>query len=486
MLGENMRIFLKLNYDNPVVQTWTVDGALTEFDNLETFLNTKIRECSVYVTTKNWTAIKRYMIEHHKKELSINYVDNRTKEKEYSFTVFKDERARKKTFHDIKYKTGTDRYETLDDFLLAIKNAPSTAKSGFTSILAKELETDEQMLKWTLEDKMIPSLAPMIFAKPGREFSNVKCFDITSFYPYLMTQELPHYVKYVRANKMDLSDRRYCYYGAIFVTNLKPKNCLINLGIHTNKHGKPDLDDKVSEDVVTRGSKIIKAKRLKLCGFIHFLLDAIEDYSYDTLTFGKGFFKFELKQNDKVRNWVLQKFETKQVKKRNGENYEAEKIKLNRGDGFFIMRNSNRERPVHFGWYVVAKAHNIMSKLCHMIGSRDLVHCHTDSLKFIGNHEDVIKFWNDSIEFQELGKFVQEQTFDRCLYYKICLAKYEIDGVLDFKHGGIEYDNIEPLLKLTYDEVNENTTYFLTKAVRYDLEKGLIEYGNRKRLIDKF
>jgi hypothetical protein len=40
-----------------------------------------------------------------------------------------------------------------------------------------------------------------------------------------------------------------------------------------------------------------------------------------------------------------------------------------------------------------------------------MVHAHTDSLKFVGNHAAAIEEYNKTVEFEELGKFVLEEVF---------------------------------------------------------------------------
>jgi hypothetical protein len=84
----------------------------------------------------------------------------------------------------LKYKIGTDELDVKKSLKL-LEGAPAHYLSGYTAILRKEIITEEDQLDLTIKNE--PSLSPMIYAKTGKEFINVKCFDITSFYPYLMT-----------------------------------------------------------------------------------------------------------------------------------------------------------------------------------------------------------------------------------------------------------------------------------------------------------
>jgi hypothetical protein len=103
-----------------------------------------------------------------------------------------------------------------------------------------------------------------------------------------------------------------------------------------------------------------------------------------------------------------------------------------------------------------------------------VVHSHTDSIKFVGDHEDVIERYNEKIEFEELGRFAPEGIMEKVIYYGTNKAKYIMDGELRFKHGGIEKRDIEPLMKMSYDEVNKNTKYQLTIFYEYVSDKGFI------------
>ena len=102
---------------------------------------------------------------------------------------------------------------------------------------------------------------------------------------------------------------------------------------------------------------------------------------------------------------------------------------------------------------------------------------HTDSIKFIGKHEDAIEKYNATVEFKELGKFVLEDVFQKCVYYSHITAKYiDKDGNFKFKHGGIEEEGLKLLLKKSYEEVNEFSNFVLIEYWDYD-EYGLNPYG---------
>jgi hypothetical protein len=115
-----------------------------------------------------------------------------------------------------------------------------------------------------------------------------------------------------------------------------------------------------------------------------------------------------------------------------------------------------------------------MNRIAHEIGEKDMIHGHTDSLKFVGNHEDVIEKYNATIEYEKLGKFKNEGTMDKVVYYNINKAKYLMNGELGLKHGGIPEDDLSPIYNKGYNNINFSTTYLLTLCYIYDTDYGLI------------
>ena len=374
-----------------------------------------------------------------------------------------------KTFYNMKYKIGTDDLE-IEDALKKISEAPHQYLEGYSAKLRKEFNMiKEPLCKNTIKQQ--PSMAPIIYAKTNQEFLNVQCWDITSAYPYLLTQPLPHYVGYVDFISEEMfNDDKFTYYGGIKISDLRAKRPYYPLTLIGKNDNKITVESQ-GTNIINKGKQIIAADEVVLYGFIPHLLQLLkENYSYSDYKITKTLIKFELKIEQSLRDKILEIFENKQMKKRAGLKYGGEKVLLNRVYGFFITKGNNA--PAHFSQYIVSKERLIINKMIHEIGFKDIVHSHTDSIKFIGNHSDVIEKYNDTVEFPELGRFTHEGTFEKCYYYSYITAKYLEDGILKFKHGGIDELGIQHLYKMKYEEIDCKTQFALIKGYHYSKEIG--------------
>lgn len=382
-----------------------------------------------------------------------------------------------KTFYDIKYKIGSDEL-SIEESLKLIENFNQKIYTqGYTSQLRQELEYEEKLCKLTIDSP--PSMAPNIFSKPLVEFKNVQCYDACSFYPYLLTQPLPHFDKMVDlVSESQLEEPKAAFYGKIIIKNVKAKENYFPLTL-VGKNNKGITHDKQAKNLICRGQQIVQADEVVLYGFLKDLLQILkQNYYYESYKISSKVIRFELKIDYKLRKKILEKFEIKQAKKRKGESYKGEKILLNRIYGFFITIGSIA--PAHYSQYIVSQGRLIINSLIHSIGLKDMVHAHTDSVKFVGDHAAAIEEYNKTVEFEELGKFVLEDTFQKCVYYSHITAKYiDSNGELNFKHGGIDKLGIQNLYKMSYDEINQNTEFFLIDGYTYDKEYGFSYYGTK-------
>lgn len=381
-----------------------------------------------------------------------------------------------KTFYDMKFKIGTDEFDfgkDIKEVYELILDAASIPKSGYTTKLKEELTTKEPFLR--LHTECLPSMSPFIFVKCGREFSNVKCFDIESSYPYLLTQPLPHFKRFIDTEYMDLEDKNKTYYVGLKLYNLRAKTHFLSLSF-VGDDNTVIADGQYEGQVVRLGTRIISVDKVVIYGFLPFLLEALEDYDYDKIEYTKQVAEYELKIDEDIRNYVLQTYypkEAKKQRKKNGEDvsYQAEKIKLNRLYGFFITKG-NEDAPAHYGQYIVQKGKAILNRIAHEIGFKDMIHGHTDSIKFVGDHEDVIKRYNDTIEFEHLGRFDYEGTMERVVYYGTNCSKYLMNGKLGLKHGGVPEEDLEKIYQMNYDDITKDTPYFRTFDRTYEREYG--------------
>lgn len=449
-----------------------------EYETLDDFLYASFGKegIEVYVSFSELNTIHRYLHYHLKEGYSYKVVNlNQKINKRIGLSFFKPSKKRAdKSFYDLYYKIGADDLDV--NYMLEKVNQIQHYRQGYTGRLREELKTEEKLVKMTINYQ--PSMTPIIYSSPYIEYKNVQCYDSCSFYPYWLTQPLPHYDKMVDfESEEQFNDDKTTYYGEIVIENLKAKRPYYPLTL-VGKNNKGITIESQGRGIVNRGQQIVEAEVVRLYGFIPHLLQLLkENYDYEKYTISPRLIKFDLKIDYTLREIVLRYFEAKQTKKRNGENYHGEKILLNRIYGYFITPGQNV--PAHYSYYIVSKARLTLNNLAHKIGFRDIVHMHTDSIKFIGNHAAAIEEYNSTVEFKELGRFVLEDVFQKCVYYSHITAKYiDKNGQLGFKHGGIEEEGLKPLYKKGYENVNESTPFFLIHCWEYDKD-GFTPYGTK-------
>lgn len=139
-------------------------------------------------------------------------------------------------------------------------------------------------------------MAPIIYAKTNQEFLDVQCWDITSAYPYLLTQPLPHYVGYVDFISEEMfNDDKFTYYGGIKINDLRAKRPYYPLTLIGKNDNKITVESQ-GTNIINKGKQIITADEVVLYGFIPHLLQLLkENYSYGDYKITKTLIKFELK-----------------------------------------------------------------------------------------------------------------------------------------------------------------------------------------------
>lgn len=443
-----------------------------EFNHLNDFIELKSENDKgfmIFLTEEQYTVIRSYLKEIKIEISSIKIGGEKGKEIGFTIGSYK----KRKVFYPMKYKIGTDEFnlnkkEDREAALNFIENAPSKAQSGYTSYLRKIISTDEKYMSLNILYK--PSLSPLIFAKCGREFENVKCRDFCSFYPYLLTQELPHFKRYIKKEEIDFNDKTKTYYGGLRIYNIKAKTTFYSLSL-IGENNETEIAAGQGIGIVNIGTRLISADRVVIFGWLPFLIEELYDYDFDYVEITNEVAEYELKIDQKLRVIVLENFEKKQAKKRNGEPYKAEKVMLNRYYGFFITKE-NKSAPAHYGQFIVAKGKAILRRIALQIGLEDIVQGHTDSIKFVGDHQDVINNYNATIEFEELGKLADEGTMEKVIYYNTNRAKYLMNGKVGLKHGGIADSDLTEIAEMDYEEIDFKTEY--NKALKHIYDE---EYG---------
>lgn len=183
MAQRKTRGILKLTLFSTKVKFYT-EKEIKEFESLnEFFLFENRNGLIVFLVDKEFSLIYSLL---EKKESFKSISIHQSKEIGFQFGTGN----KSKTFYSLKYKVGTDEFDfNKEDEIRAaiqlVELAPANQVSGYTGLLRKIIKSEEQFK--SLHILYQPSLSPMIFAKCGREFENVKCRDACSFYPYLLT-----------------------------------------------------------------------------------------------------------------------------------------------------------------------------------------------------------------------------------------------------------------------------------------------------------
>ena len=455
---------------------------IIELDHIKDFLSLKSKNDKgliIFMATQEFDVLYDYFtaIGLEIKDIKLFGIDYLI-----GFTVGKKDSNTYKTFYLMKYKIGTDEFDMDNEkdkkvALDLIGNVSSNQQSGYTSELRKSIKVEEEFLNFHVRYK--PSLSPMIFAKCNREFFNVKCRDACSFYPFLLTQELPHFKGFIKKEDIDFNNKKKTYYGGLRIYNIKAKTAFCSISL-IGEHNETEIAAGQGIGIINHGTRLVSADKIVIFGWLPFLIEELQDYDFDYLEISDLVAEYELKIDVILREIIIKVFEKKQEKKRRGEPYKAEKIMLNRYYGFFITKG-NKSAPAHYGQFIVAKGKTIIRRLALEIGLEDVVQGHTDSIKFVGDHEDVIERYNSEIEFEELGKFANEGTMEKVIYYNTNRAKYLINGKLGLKHGGIADSDLKFIMKMDYDDIGINTEYFRTLEYIYDEEYGFYSIVKPKK-----
>lgn len=341
---------------------------------------------------------------------------------------------------------------------------------------------------------------PLMYSASGIDWENVYCYDQTSAYIYHYCEELPTNCKAnISGNLYDKCG--YVNFVRFKITYLIAKNKnYLPLGLAADCKDKKYKEKKL---ILTKGTRVLGAQQISFCGFYEEEYPILErNYNWKEIQITPiAYFKLEI--NEELRNFLLSLFEEKQKLKRKDLDYSGQKQLLNRFHGHNFSKGLNRtftksnskkneteeekkERieknamaylkpPTEAAIYIMSKQRRILDEMAHKIGFDNLVHIHTDSLKFTGNFSHLIDEYNEGIEFKELGRFVSEGLMKKVHYYSITKAKMlDSNGNLQLKYGGIKKRDIL-LFKVmnTYDTIKDDSPIVIT------YEEKFVEKNNR-------
>ena len=262
---------------------------------------------------------------------------------------------------------------------------------------------------------------------------NVDSFDMKSAYPYvMMTCKFPvgRFMKATIESYEELQEynKKYCTLGRFTFINLRLKNARVPI---------PYLSyskcNKVSKDSLCYNGRVMQAEFLEtvITNVDFEIIDSM--YEYDEMYISDFIFSRKKRLSASIRNTIMSYFKNKELLKGVKEQeyfYMKSKNKLNSIYGMFVSAivrdsyyyDSNENRLVktiksiedeqaemdkynksynsflnyQCGIWVTAYCRKRLQQAIDLIGV-DVVYCDTDSVKFINNHDDVIKKLNDEV-----------------------------------------------------------------------------------------
>ena len=309
---------------------------------------------------------------------------------------------------------------------------------------------------------------------------NVGSFDISSSYPYVMLSEQYPVGKMLNASIDDIDELRY--YNSKFCT----------IGIYTFENIKIKKDVPIMYIPSAKCEQLIKPVRfngrimsaesitIRLTNVDFEIIE--KQYNFDGLYIDN--FKFSRKRYlpAELRNQILHYFELKsKLKGVKGSEYEyiKSKNKLNSiygmtvtdilhdeflfENGEYVVKEKNdiskyydsRNNFLTYQWgvFVTAYARKRLQEAIDLVGS-DVVYCDTDSVKYVGKHDDVFDKLNKDVikhcqknkivnyvdidgKHYSMGQFDKEKTYDKFITMGAKKYAYEIDGQIGVTVSGL-------------------------------------------------
>ena len=373
------------------------------------------------------------------------------------------------SFRDMKYKFGSDKFTTAAAIEIINKDE-SDEKSSFNSNLGRKIQIDAikkdfPPIQANLRSIMMNETpkGAIILANKRKEFKDVHCYDVCSAYvACLLEGKLPY--KFQQVGKIE-EDKEY--FVKFKFKNLKAKNPqMLTLYLTNRQEGR---------NICPVNKRIVAAEEYCFYGFLNELWIINQFYNYDSYEIINQYeviFK-ELPESSRL---AIQKIYDDKLAAKGQLDYDGFKQIVNRIYGFFITKKrskfnkkeytaNDKNVPYQFGIWIIYRQRLFMTALIAAVGVNHVVSAHTDGVKFDCNADEIV----DKINlrrgeiYKDVGQWKKEEVFDRCFYFSNTVAKYEIDGVVGMKHGGISQEDIDEFLEnRTYDEINEETEFYIT------------------------
>lgn len=375
------------------------------------------------------------------------------------------------SFKDMKYKYGSDRF-TAAAAVEIINKDNTNNKSSFTSNLGRLIDIDSirkkfQPISFALRDKMMNETpnGAIILANVGKEFTDVHCYDVCSAYlACLLEGRIPS--QFIKVNKRNKNQE---YYGKVKYKNLKAKNPQMLV-----LYGTKRMEGK---DIVKVGSRILAAAEYSFYCFLNERWIIDQYYTYDSCEIDCDnlyWIQFEKLPLSSIK--AIKKLYDDKLAAKGQVDYDGFKQIVNRIYGFFTTKRINKEGktvardyqvPYQIGIWIVHKQRLFMAALIQQVGIEHVVSAHTDGVKFDCNADKIVDKVNlkRGEIYKDVGQWKKEEVFDKCFYFSNTVAKYEVNGEIGMKHGGISEEDVnEFLVGKTYEDINEDADFYITLA----------------------
>lgn len=381
------------------------------------------------------------------------------------------------SFKDMKYKYGSNNFSAAAAMKM-INEDKNDIKSSFTSNLGRLIDVDKIKEKFKpiskdLRLKMIneSSCGAIILANVGKEFKEVYCYDVCSAYiACLLEGNMPS--RFIKVNKKLKGQE---YFGKITIKGLKAKNPqMLTLYSSKKQEGK---------NISLVGHRILAAEEYSFYCFFDEKWIIDQYYTYDKLEIDYNnlyeikFEKLPLKMIKSIRQLYDDKLTAK-----GRIDYDAYKQIVNRIYGFFLTkveRDYGRDSrdykiPYQIGLWLIHRQRLFIAALIAAVGINHVVSAHTDGVKFDCNADEIVEKINLSRGriYKDVGQWKKEEVLDRCFYFSNTVAKYEINGKIGMKHGGIPQEDVDDFLfEKKYDDINGNEDFYKTTSREIICEK---------------
>lgn len=395
------------------------------------------------------------------------------------------------SFKDMKYKFGSDKFSAAAAIEIICKDKTSN-KSSFTSNLGRLIDIDSirqkfQPIPLSLREKMMNETpnGAIILANVGKEFTNVHCYDVCSAYlACLLEGRIPS--KFIKVDKRQKNQE---YYGRIKYKNLKAKNPQMLVLYGTKKME--------GSNIVQVGSRVLAAEEYSFYCFLNERWIIDQYYTYDSCEIDYDnlyWIQFEKLPLSSIK--AIKKLYDDKLAAKGQLDYDGFKQIVNRIYGFFTTKRINKEGkvvardyqiPYQIGIWIVHKQRLFMAALIQQVGIEHVVSAHTDGVKFDCNADEIVDKVNlrRGEIYKDVGQWKKEEIFDKCFYFSNTVAKYEVDGTVGMKHGGIAEEDVNEFLhNKTYEDINRDVEFYITlpSTKRVVCEKDKTYISKRKVL----